>query len=254
MLFGLDASITTKAHNLEHLLTTQYAEPDRKPTRDSCACSFTCQRLLQARSLFLQEWGLIDLPLRAAFSPAHPLARRDVPLARARAFHYLSLPLGEWPRRPFTARIERPLLYRGGSASKKGTWPLRPHPSEAARCASTEDYQPPSPLCSGSKRLAWVLRSLTFLRARRTVWLLPSTPSEATRAASPRMTKPPSPLTGWNRRGHDFSPWIPPHLSLISSVRARFDFWADITYKNYKAKRSFTLSPWRRSWEEFPPS
>src|SRR4026209_1516979 len=30
--------------------------------------------------------GLTDLPLRAAFSPAHPLARRDVPLARARAF------------------------------------------------------------------------------------------------------------------------------------------------------------------------
>ena len=28
--------------------------------------------------------GLIDLPLRAAFSPAHPLARRGVPLARAR--------------------------------------------------------------------------------------------------------------------------------------------------------------------------
>jgi hypothetical protein len=42
-------------------------------------CSF------QARSLSLQGWGLIDLPLRATFSPAHPLARRDVPLARARA-------------------------------------------------------------------------------------------------------------------------------------------------------------------------
>jgi hypothetical protein len=48
-----------------------------------------------------QGWGLIDLPLRAAFSPAHPLAdifhppyppiasqsiSRDVPLAQARAF------------------------------------------------------------------------------------------------------------------------------------------------------------------------
>ena len=33
-------------------------------------------------------WGLIDLPLRAAFSPAHPLARRDVPLTRARAFQF----------------------------------------------------------------------------------------------------------------------------------------------------------------------
>ena len=27
-------------------------------------------------------------------------------------------------RRAFTARIERPQFYRGGSASKKGTWPL----------------------------------------------------------------------------------------------------------------------------------
>ena len=43
-------------------------------------------RSLQARSFSLQGWGLIDLPLRATFSPAHPLARRDVPLAQARAF------------------------------------------------------------------------------------------------------------------------------------------------------------------------
>ncbi len=35
-------------------------------------------------------------------------------------YHYLR----EWPRLPFTARIERPPLHRGGSASKKGTWPL----------------------------------------------------------------------------------------------------------------------------------
>jgi hypothetical protein len=31
-------------------------------------------RSIQARSLLLQGWGLIDLPLRATFSPAHPLA------------------------------------------------------------------------------------------------------------------------------------------------------------------------------------
>jgi len=43
---------------------------------------------LQACSCFLWGWGLIDLLLRAAFSPAHPLARRDVPLARARAFRF----------------------------------------------------------------------------------------------------------------------------------------------------------------------
>jgi hypothetical protein len=36
--------------------------------------------------------GAIDLPLRATFSPAHPLARRDVPLARARAFRF-AMPL-----------------------------------------------------------------------------------------------------------------------------------------------------------------
>ena len=50
----------------------------------------------------------------------------------------------EWARSPFTARIERAPFHRARSASKKGTWPLPPHPSEAARCASTEDHQPPS--------------------------------------------------------------------------------------------------------------
>jgi hypothetical protein len=35
---------------------------------------------------------------------------------------YLSL--GEWPRLPFTAHIERAHSYRARSASKKGTWPL----------------------------------------------------------------------------------------------------------------------------------
>ena len=34
------------------------------------------------------EGGLFDLPLRAAFSPAHPLARRDVPLPQTRAFRF----------------------------------------------------------------------------------------------------------------------------------------------------------------------
>ena len=36
----------------------------------------------------------------------------------------------------FTARIERPPLYRGGSASKKNGLPAPSHHSEAARCAS----------------------------------------------------------------------------------------------------------------------
>jgi hypothetical protein len=41
----------------------------------------------------------------------------------------------------FTARIERPLLYRGGSASKKNGLPAPSHPSDAARCVSTGDGQ-----------------------------------------------------------------------------------------------------------------
>jgi len=36
----------------------------------------------------------------------------------------LYLSLGEWPRLPFTARIERALFHHARSASKKGTWPL----------------------------------------------------------------------------------------------------------------------------------
>jgi hypothetical protein len=32
--------------------------------------------------------------------------------------------LGEWPRLPFTARIERAQFHRARSASKKGTWLL----------------------------------------------------------------------------------------------------------------------------------
>jgi hypothetical protein len=72
----------------------------------------------------LHEGGLFDLPLRAAFSPAHPLARRDVPLAQARGFQS-SLPLVKGVARlPFTARIERAQFHRARSASKKGTWPL----------------------------------------------------------------------------------------------------------------------------------
>ena len=71
-------------------------------------------------------WSLIDLPLRASFSPAHPLARRDVPLALARAFQFATPLVREWPRLPFTARIERAQFHRARSASKKGTWPLHP--------------------------------------------------------------------------------------------------------------------------------
>jgi hypothetical protein len=79
-----------------------------------------------------------------AFSLVYSLARRDVPVACARgvfdralrehgnrqAVLFLSRLIvlgGEWPRLPFTARIERAHSYRARSASKKGTWP-RPEP------------------------------------------------------------------------------------------------------------------------------
>ena len=59
----------------------------------------------------------------------HPQACRDVPLARARAFHPLYVSLGEWPRPPFTARIERAQFHRARSASKEGARPLPSAPS-----------------------------------------------------------------------------------------------------------------------------
>ena len=49
----------------------------------------------------------------------------------------------------FTARIERPPLYRGGSASKKNGLPASSYPSEATRCASKGIVQlPQSPFFS----------------------------------------------------------------------------------------------------------
>ena len=102
-----------------------------------------------------QGWGLIDLPLRATFSPAHPLARRDVPLARARAFQFAKPLFREWPRLPFTARIERAQFHRARSASKEGTWPLPTHPSQAARCASTGIVPATPPIFQHPVRPAW---------------------------------------------------------------------------------------------------
>jgi hypothetical protein len=74
-----------------------------------------------------------------------PRFPEDPLLTIVNSLHYI---LGEWPRLPFTARIERAPFHRARSASKKekGTWPLPSDPSQAARCASTEDHQPPSPL------------------------------------------------------------------------------------------------------------
>jgi hypothetical protein len=78
----------------------------------------------------------------------------DAPYPKQGPSNSLHSPLGEWPRLPsttrmgrgpsdsptspegvgrlfFTARIERPPLYRGGSASKKNGLPAPSHSSEA---------------------------------------------------------------------------------------------------------------------------
>jgi hypothetical protein len=68
--------------------------------------------------------------------------------ARRAGFPFLNIYSREWPRMPFTARIERALSECARSASKKGTWPLPHHPSVGAR--------------SGSKEPTWV-PFLTFL-------------------------------------------------------------------------------------------
>jgi len=51
-----------------------------------------------------------------------------IPTARGKRIlsNSLHLSLREWPRLPFTARIERAPFHRARSASKKGTWPLPP--------------------------------------------------------------------------------------------------------------------------------
>jgi hypothetical protein len=53
-----------------------------------CAHRARLQMIPPSSLIILQGWGLINLPLRPAFSPAHPPARRDVPLARAIAFRF----------------------------------------------------------------------------------------------------------------------------------------------------------------------
>ena len=52
----------------------------------SKAAANVLRRFFQACSCTLPRMTRMSPPLRATFSPAHPLARRDVPVARARAF------------------------------------------------------------------------------------------------------------------------------------------------------------------------
>ena len=58
------------------------------PCWSHCGRRARLQMIPPSSLVISQGWGQIDLPLRAAFSPAHPLARRDVPLTRARAFRF----------------------------------------------------------------------------------------------------------------------------------------------------------------------
>jgi hypothetical protein len=77
------------------------------------------------------------IPTARHIPPTQPSARQDALYPERGPSLFPSLPLEEWPRLLSTARIERAQFHRARSASKEGTWPLLPHPSEAARCAST---------------------------------------------------------------------------------------------------------------------
>ena len=103
------------------MLTTQYAEPDQKPTRDSCACSFTCQRFLQAH-LRSHSWKGTHVGLRAAVERGP--SQSACPGAQDQ--HGCPLPV------LFTVRVLR-------ARRTPGCCP--PHPSEAARCTSIEGHQ-----------------------------------------------------------------------------------------------------------------
>ena len=101
--------------------------------------AFLCS---QSCSFFPQEVVcLVSIARNFLTRPLTSTPRRAISPSEGLPILYTSM-LGEWQRLPFTARIERPPFYRGGSASKKGTWPLPLHPSQAARCASTGEQQP----------------------------------------------------------------------------------------------------------------
>ena len=149
---------------LEHLIGPACTDGEH-----ICLCS------LQARSLSLRGWGLIDLLLRATFSPAHPLARRDVPLARERAFQSSSL---------LVEGVAEAALYcahRTSTVSPCAFCEQEGHlaaPSPSFRGRALREHRGSSgsiPSSAPGVRDQHGCRSHSlFLRARRTVWLLPS--------------------------------------------------------------------------------
>jgi hypothetical protein len=90
---------------MSYKMRLRYCTPTSTQTGTQSTTHAVCARGgCATKCSLLQGWGLIELPLLAAFSPAHPLAdtfhppyppiasqsiSRDVPLARARAFYSL---------------------------------------------------------------------------------------------------------------------------------------------------------------------
>jgi hypothetical protein len=118
------------------------------------------------------------IPTARTIPPTQPSARQDALYPERGPSNSLYLPLGEWPRLPstariergpadsptspegvgrlfFTARIERPPFHRGGSASKKNGLPAPSLSSEAARCASTGIVPATPPLFSILPERSW---------------------------------------------------------------------------------------------------
>jgi hypothetical protein len=90
--------------------------------------------------------------LRATFSPAQPRARRDALLSQASITHLIDpsklacfLLLAGGTHVGLRAAVERGPSQGARSGSTGPAWVPPAYPSEAARCASTEDHQPPSP-------------------------------------------------------------------------------------------------------------
>jgi len=98
----------------------------------------------QGRSELSLLRGAGMIPTARNIHPPRP-QRAKTRFIRARAFQFPIPPLEEWPRLPSTARIERAQFHRARSASKEGTWPLLPHPSEAARARARDRPSYPAP-------------------------------------------------------------------------------------------------------------
>ena len=82
----------------------------------------------------------------------HPQACRDVPLARARAFHPLYVSLGEWPRPPFTARniLTRPTSSSPRRALLPGEHSFTVRVLRASRAPGRSPPHLPSHLCQST--------------------------------------------------------------------------------------------------------